>query len=96
MRNDLLNWAQNNDNGMVLESDLYGAAMLTMMSWTESITLPELFELMETNSGSIRGADLIAMMQQTAGIGPQEMLSRAHAHGRRLSEKMVLAQLEFE
>lgn len=96
MRNDLLSWSQTNDNGMVLESDLYGAAMLTMMTWTESISLPELFELLGNHSEPIRGTNLIAMMQKTTGFGPQEMLSRAHNHGRQLSEKMVLAQLQIE
>lgn len=96
MRNDLLSWAQNNDNGMVLESDLYGAAMLTMLAWTESITLSELLDQLATRSETVRGRDLVTLMQETTGIGPDEMLNRAHAHGRRLNEKIVLAQLEIE
>lgn len=96
IRDDLLNWRQNNDNNMVFESNLYGAAMLTMMTWTQTITLLELFELLEVHDGPIQGASLVAMMQKTTGIGPEEMLSRAHTIGRLLSEKMVLAQLEIE
>lgn len=96
VRENLLSWAQTNNNDMFLESSLYGASMLTMMTWTESITLSELFELMGTHNGPIRGTNLIAIMQKTAGIGPQEMLNRAQAHGESLSKKMVLAQLELE
>ena len=96
MRDDLLNWGQNNDNNMVLESNLYGAAMLAMMTWTETIPLLELFELLETHSEPIRGTNLVAMMQKTTGSGPEKMLSRAHTHGRRLGENMVVTQLEIE
>ncbi len=96
MRIDLLSWAQNNDNGMVLESDLYGAAMLTMMAWTESISLGELLKKLETCSGPVCGTDLIAIMQKTTGIAPEEMIERAHSYGRQLSEKIVLASLERE
>ncbi len=96
MRTDLLNWAQNNDNSVVLESDLYGAAMLTMMTWTEFITLNELLELLTTRSGTFRGNDLVDLMQQTTAIGPEEMLSRAHIYGRRLNERIALAQLGIE
>ncbi len=96
MRTDLLKWAQNNDNGMVLESDLYGAAMLTMMAWTESITLNELLEQLATRSEPVHGSDLLALAQKTTGIGAEEMLNRAHAHGRRLNERAVLAHLEIE
>ena len=95
MRNNLLNWAQTNDNSMDLESDLYGAAMLTMMAWTATTTLPELFKLLETHNGPVRGPDLITMMQMTTGIGPQEMFSRAHTHGKLLNETMILPQREI-
>ncbi len=96
MRTDLLNWTQNNDNNMILESDLYGAAMLTMMAWTKAITLNELLEQLATRRQPVRGSDLLALMQKTTGISPEKMLSRAHAHGRRLNERVVLAHLEIE
>jgi hypothetical protein len=95
-RTDLLSWTQDNDNGMAFESDLYGAAMLTMMTWTESITLNKLLEQLATRSEQVRGIDLLTMMQETTGIGSEEMFNRAHEHGRRLNEKVVLAQLEIE
>lgn len=89
MQRDMLNWAQSNDNGMVLESDLYGAAMLTMMAWTESLTLSDLFGELQTHSRSLRGTELVAMMQKTSGVGMDEMVRRAQIHGRGLKEKIV-------
>ena len=92
MQKDMLNWAQSNDNGMILESDLYGAAMLTLMAWTESLTLSELLGQIQTYNGSLRGAELVAMMQRTSGIGMSEMVRRAHIHGTELvKDKIVLA-----
>ena len=94
MRNDLMNWSQTNDNGMALESDLYGAAMLTLMTWTEAIPLSELLDKLEARSGAVGSPGLIGLMQETSGIGPQEMLSRAHDRGMQLGKQRVLAQLE--
>ena len=96
MRTDLLNWAQDNDNSMAHESDLYGAAMLAMLAWTETITLADLLKRLEVHSGPVSGIDLVVMMQMTTGLGPQKILNRAHAHGRRLNEQMVLAWQESE
>jgi hypothetical protein len=93
LRTNLLSWAQNNDNGMVLESDLYGAAMLTMMVWTESITMNELFTELASCNGQVCGTDLVDMMQKTTGLEPSQMLARAHSHGQKLSEKIVLTRL---
>ena len=92
MQQDMLKWAQNNDNGMVLESDLYGAAMLTLMAWTESLTLADLFSQIQAYNGSLRGAELVAMMQETSGVGMDEMVRRGHVHGMELKEKILLAQ----
>ncbi len=93
LREDLLSWAQDNNNGMVLESDFYGAAMLTIMEWTKSISLTELFTELATCSSQVCGTDLIDIMHETTGFGPQEILKRAHNHGRQLNEQFVLAQL---
>ena len=92
MQKDLLNWAQNNDNGMVLESDLYGAAMLTLMAWTKALPLADLFGQIKTYNGSLRGAELVTMMRETSGVGMEEMVRRGHVHGMELKEKILLAQ----
>jgi len=88
----LLNWAQDNNNGMVLESDLYGAAMLTMMAWTENISLRELLAKLSDRNEQQQGEDLVAMMKETTGFGPHEMIRRAHSHGLILNEKILLAK----
>jgi len=91
----LLNWTQDNNNGMVLESDLYGAAMLTLMAWTENLSLGELLGKLTDRSESLQGDDLVAMMKETTGFGPQEMIRRAHSHGLVLNEKVILAKNEL-
>lgn len=96
MRTDLLKWTQQNDNGFALESDLYGAAMLTMMVWTESIALNNLLEQVATSHEQISGSELLTMMNETTGLDSEEIFNRAHEHGRLISEKIVLAQLELE
>ncbi len=96
MHNDLLSWSQHNNNGMALESDLYGAAMLTMLTWTETTPLVELLEHLVNSSEPVYGRDLIALMQKTTGIGPHELLNRAHNHGRRLNDQILLAQLVMD
>lgn len=93
MGSDLWAWAQHNDNGVVLESDLYGAAMLTMLAWTETVPLKKLLARLEGRSKAVYGPDLAAMMLETSGVDPQEMLIRADAYGRGLKQKVVLAKL---
>jgi len=94
MQSAMLSWAQNNENDLVRESDLYGAAMLSMMTWTESVTLSELLEELASRRWPVRGTDLVAMLQNTAGLDLQELFARAQAHGRQLNSKAVLARLE--
>ncbi len=93
MQPSMLNWAQDNENGLARESDLYGAAMLSMMVWTESVALSELLETLASRRWPVRGTDLVAMLLRTTGLTPQEMIARAHAHGRQLNDKAVLARL---
>lgn len=92
MQIDMLTWAQSNDNGMVLESDLYGAAMLTLMAWTESLPLTALMAELTNHNGSMRGTDLVTLMYETSGIGLDEMLQRANRHGLALKQQIVLAR----
>lgn len=91
----MLKWEQQNNNGMSLESDLYGAAMLTLMEWTKRIQLKDLLKQLNNQKSSLRGDDLVALMIQTTGAGPAEMLSRAHSHGLDLNEKILLAKNEL-
>jgi hypothetical protein len=94
MQRAMLNWAQNNQNGLVRESDLYGAAMLSMMIWTESVSLNGLLQELASRKWPVRGSDLVVMLQNTAGLDPQELFARAQAHGRQLNSKAVLARLD--
>jgi len=79
---------------LALESNLYGAAMLTMMAWTEFVTVSELLAHLKVSTPSLGGTELLALMQETTGLGPQEMIKHAHSHGKRLKEKILLARLD--
>lgn len=94
MREDLLSWAQANQNGVVYESDLYGAAMLVVMTWTEFLPLRDLLARVQSSQKTLEGHDLLAMMQQTTGLDLQGLFLRAQANGRRLDEQRLLARLE--
>jgi hypothetical protein len=93
MENDMLTWAQNNNNGVSLESDLYGASMLTMMIWTETIPLKELLGQLGDLTTPVNGPDLVAMMQKTTGLDSHQIVKRAHTYGRSLKEKALFAKL---
>lgn len=88
----MLTWAQHNDNGLVQEADLYGAAMLTMLVWTETVPLTGVIERVAVRNRTVRGADIVAMMQEMTGRGTREMLQHAQAHGTALSRKVLLAK----
>ncbi len=93
---ELLSWAQQNTNGLVHESDLYGAAMLTLMIWTESIELTTLLEHISSRKAQVRGPHLVSLLKETTGLDPQEVIQRAHTRGLLLNKKVVLALLEEE
>lgn len=94
MQAAMLTWAQDNGNTLVREADLYGAAMLSLMTWTESVALSDLLADLASRRWPVRGTGLVAMLQQTAGLDPEELFVRAHAHGRQLKSKAVLARLD--
>jgi hypothetical protein len=94
MQTDMLNWAQRNDNGVVFESDLYGASMLTLMAWTKTQPLDELLGELSSRTSQVRGVDLLAMMQKTTGVALEGMVKRGHAHGQQLNDTIVLALLD--
>lgn len=91
----MLEWAQNNSNSMSLESDLYGASMLTLMEWTKIIQLRELLTYLDREDKRLKGDDLVALMVETTGVGPEDLLQQAHSHGLTLNEKIILAKNEL-
>jgi hypothetical protein len=93
MQANMLNWAQRNDNGFVVESELYGASMLTLMAWIKTKPLDELLDELSSRPSQVRGVDLLAMMQETTGVSLNEMIKRGHLHGQQLNDSVVLATL---
>jgi hypothetical protein len=93
IQTDMLNWSQRNDNGVVLESELYGASMLTVMAWNKSQPLGELLDDLSSRTSRVRGVDLLAMMQKATGESLSEMVKRGHVHGQQLNDSVVLATL---
>lgn len=79
--NAIFSWAQQNDNGMALESDLYGASMLLMMAWTETVDLPHLLARLNQCSTPQCGLDLELLMEATTGSSRSEMVERARQIG---------------
>jgi len=93
MEETMLNWAQHNENNLVVESDLYGAAMLTMMAWTEKTALKETFEALAARGEAIRGQELVDMMRVMTGYAPGELMQRANLLGKELNQRVLLARL---
>ncbi len=75
-------WAQENGNGMEMESDLYGAAMLVMMSWTRHVPIAEVLDRIEHRSVPVDGFDLMAMMERMAGCDSSTMCEVADRTGK--------------
>lgn len=92
MRSGLIEWAQANDNNMATESDLYGAALLAMLTWTETTPLSQLLKGLTEHSGKLDGRELVAMMKRDTGLDLQELLSRADDRGRQLNKELLLAR----
>lgn len=90
--NALFSWAQQNDNGMALESDLYGASMLLMMAWTESVELPRLLARINQCSTPQCGFDLELLMETTTGSSRREIVERARQIGDIFSHSNYLAR----
>jgi hypothetical protein len=82
-------WSLENVDSMRMESDLYGASMLLMMAWTERIGLKELLDKLGHHADPVTGAELAALMQQTTGQDPEEMLDLARQIGERLASKVA-------
>ena len=92
VRNALFIWAQQNDNGMALESDLYGASMLLLMAWTEVVELPALLAKINQFATPQCGFDLEQLMETTTGLNRLEIMARAHQIGALFFHTDYLAQ----
>ncbi len=92
VRNSLFSWAQHNDNGMALESDLYGAAMLMLMAWTEDIALSDLLSTIDQCATPLCGPDLQELMVTTTGESRFEIMERARHIGEKLFHSNYLAK----
>ena len=92
VRNALFSWAQQNDNAMALESDLYGASMLMLMAWTEVIELPRLLARINQCMTPMCGFDLESLMETTTSLSRLDIMDRAQQIGKNLSQSNYLAQ----
>jgi hypothetical protein len=92
VRNSLFSWAQQNDNGMALESDLYGAAMLLLMAWTEDIALSDLLAWIDQCTTPLCGFDLEELMETTTGESRLDIMERARHIGEKLYHSNYLAK----
>ena len=84
VRAHLFHWAQGDDSSMSLESSLYGASMLVVSSWTESIPLEQLLDSFTNQRGQIFGDRLMRMMESDTGLSREGILDHAGALGKSL------------
>ncbi len=92
VRNSLFSWAQQNDNRMSLESDLYGASLLVLMAWTEDLALSDLLAWIEQCTTPLCGIDLELLMETTTGLKRHEAMERARQIGEILYHTDYLAE----
>jgi hypothetical protein len=82
----LISWQQENDNSFRLESDLYGAAMLTMMTWTQYISIEKLLNRVQGSNRRLNGDDLISLLTETTGLSKIEIAQHAESYGKGLTQ----------
>ncbi len=92
VRNAIFSWAQQNDNSMSLESDLYGASMLLLMAWTETVELADLLERINQCVYPLCGFDLELLMEASTGLDRQDVMARARQIGETLYHSNYLAK----
>lgn len=81
---EVFSWAQENGNEETLESDLYGAAMLLVMTWVERMDLADLLASFQRSGRILSGEDLIASVERKTGLSRKEAMARAAGLGREL------------
>lgn len=92
VRDQIFGWAQHNGNLLGLESDLYGAAMLLLMAWTETVGLDLVLGEVATCPGEICGSDLVALMEASVGRSREEIVALGQEIGERLGGGSILAR----
>ncbi len=85
-------WGQENDLSWSEESDLYGASLLLLTAWTSQVELPTLLNLMSARGGDLDGEDLMALLQETAGLSRTELEAAAQKIGRQPWRRPTLSQ----
>jgi hypothetical protein len=96
IREGLFHWTQQNNNGMALESDLYGASMLVVMAWTEKIELQDLLTRIDQSAVSLDGLGLENLLKSTTGFNRSAAMERAHNIGTELTEGHYVSSAELE
>lgn len=96
VRRSLFNWSQFNQNGMNLESDLYGAAMLVLMEWTRMVDLRLLLNRIDNSPRPLNGSDLQALLETTTGHDVEWVMDQGHLIGRGLMVDDNLATYQAE
>jgi len=84
VRAELLGWSEHAPLPPSLESDLYGAAFLTVRRWTDAVPLAHLLDRLNRAGGDRDGHDLLEMLQRDLGTNLLGVLDDAAALGRSL------------
>ena len=85
VRSHIFKWTNESAGGMRLESDLYGAAYLLLLNWTEKTGLKSLLHQLTKNNTSLDGVDIINMMTDSLGFDLNHTLDHASLLGRQLT-----------
>lgn len=91
IRSTIYRWGQDNSYPMGIESNLYGAALLLVMSWTERVDLPSLLEALDRPHIFFGGPQLLALMKTMTGRNGKQAIARAERIGETLEAEGVLA-----
>ncbi|PLX77529.1 MAG: hypothetical protein C0614_09510 [Desulfuromonas sp.] len=92
----LFGWQQQNDLLTRQESNRYGGSMWAMMAWFESIPLKALLDQVESAAQPMDGKGLVALLQQTAGIAPDQLLTRAYVMAQQKERLPAMARARIE
>jgi hypothetical protein len=93
IRSALLSWCQDGVDDAALESDLYGAAMLVLMAWGETVDLQTLLADLAACGGLNEGPDLIGRLLADTGVDLIDVMNRAADLGRELLPPVLLSAL---
>lgn len=91
VREEVFQWGQDNSHAMALESDLYGASLLLLMAWTETVELATLLHTLDQPGATYRGPDLLRLMQSMTGRDSRQALLHAARIGSAIGSEHLLA-----